>query len=65
MDIKRVKFNLGRQVRFDGRTYTLTACILRQGDRGFRLQAELKDRKAESALVIADLKKVEEIKCQK
>ena len=61
MDIKRVKFNLGRQVSFDDRVYTMTACIMRQGDNGFHFQAELKDSTAESSLVIADLKKVEEI----
>ena len=59
MDIKRVKYNLGRQVSFDGKIYTMTACIMRQGDNGFHFQAELKDNTAESSLVIADLKKVE------
>ena len=60
MDIKRVKYNLGRQVSFDDRVYTMTACIMRQGSDGFYFQAELKDKAAESSLVIADLKKVEE-----
>lgn len=60
MDIQRVKFNLGRQVTFRGATYTLTACIMRQGEQGFYFQAELKDSAAESAIVIADLKEVEE-----
>lgn len=60
MDIHRMKFNLGRQVSFRGAIYTLTACIMRQGDNGFRFQAELKDSTAESSLVIADLKEVEE-----
>lgn len=61
MDIHRVKFNLGRQVSFDGIIYTLTACIMRQDENGFYFQAELKDKAVESSLVIADLKKVEEI----
>lgn len=60
MDIKRVKYNLGRQVSFNGRPYILTACIMRQGENGFRFQAELKDNAAESSLVIADLKEVKE-----
>jgi hypothetical protein len=60
MDIKRVKYNLGRQVIFDGKSYTLTACIMRQGENGFRFQAELKDNAADSSLVIADLKNVTE-----
>lgn len=60
MDAARVKFNLGRTVIYRGAQYKLTGCIMRQGDRGFRLQAELTDLKARSALVIADLKDVEE-----
>ena len=59
MDVRQVKYNIGRQVSFDGRIYTMTACIMRQGDNGFHFQAELKDNAAESSLVIADLKKVE------
>ena len=61
MDIKRVKYNLGRQVSFNDRVYTMTACIMWQGEHGFYFQAELKDNNAKSSLVIADLKKVEEI----
>ena len=61
MDVRQVKYNIGRQVSFDGRIYTMTACIMRQGDNGFHFQAELKDNTAESSLVIADLKEVEEI----
>lgn len=61
MDINRVKYNLGRQVTFCSVPYTLTACIMRQGEQGFYFQAELKDNNAKSSLVIADLKKVEEI----
>ena len=61
MDVRQVKYNIGRQVSFDGRIYTMTACIMRQGDNGFHFQAELKDNTAESSLAIADLKKVEEI----
>ena len=61
MDVRQVKYNIGRQVSFDGRNYTMAACIMRQGDNGFHFQAELKDNTAESSLVIADLKKVEEI----
>ncbi len=60
MDAARVKFNLGRTVVYRGAQYKLTACITRQGDGGFHLQAELTDLKAKSALVIADLKDVEE-----
>ena len=60
MDAARVKFNLGRTVIYRGAQYKLTARITRQGDRGFRLQAELTDLKARSALVIADLKDVVE-----
>lgn len=60
MDIRRVKYNLGRQVSFDGKVYTMTACIMRPGKQGFHFQAELEDNTAESSLVIADLKKVEE-----
>ena len=62
MDIQRVKYNIGRQVLFRGVPYTLTACIMRPGGAGFHFQAELKDTKAESSLVIADLKEVEEEK---
>ena len=60
MDIQRVKFNLGRQVLFHGKPYRLTACVMRPGNGGFYFQAELKDQNAESSLVIADLKEVEE-----
>lgn len=60
MDIKRVKFNIGRQVSLDGKTYLMTGCIMRQGKQGFHYQAELKDANAESSLVIVDLQKVEE-----
>lgn len=59
MDVRQVKYNIGRQVSFDGKIYTMIACIMRQGDNGFHFQAELKDNTAESSLVIADLKKVE------
>lgn len=59
MDVRQVKYNIGRQVSFDGKIYTMTACIMRQGDNGFHFQAELKDNTAESSLVIADLKEVE------
>lgn len=59
MDVRQVKYNIGRQVSFDGRIYTMTACIMRQGDNGFHFQAELKDNTAESSLIIADLKEVE------
>ena len=62
MDIQRVKFNLGRQVRFRGKPYRMTACVMRPGSTGFHFQAELKDAKAKSSLVIADLKEVEEEK---
>jgi hypothetical protein len=62
MDIQRVKFNLGRQVLFCGKPYRMTACVMRPGSTGFHFQAELKDAKAESSLVIADLKEVEEEK---
>ena len=62
MDIQRVKFNLGRQVRFHGNPYRMTACVMRPGDGGFHFQTELKDQSAESSLVIADLKEVEEEK---
>lgn len=60
MDIQRVKFNLGRQVLFHGKPYRLTACVMRPGNGGFYFQAELKDQNAESSLVIANLKEVEE-----
>lgn len=67
MDTAKVKYNLGRQVCFGGKLYTLTACIMRQGSSGFRFQAELKDNTAESALVIADLRDIteaeEKLKC--
>ena len=59
MDVRQVKYNIGRQVSFDGKIYTMTACIMRQGDNGFHFQAELKDNTAESSLIIADLKEVE------
>ena len=51
---------MGRTVIYRGAQYKLTACITRQGEQGFHLQAELTDLKARSALVIADLKDVEE-----
>ena len=40
MDVRQVKYNIGRQVSFDGRIYTMTACIMRQGD---RLEAHMID----------------------
>lgn len=60
MDVQKVKFCLGRTVRFENRTYVFTGCIMRQGVNGFYYQAELKDTKAQSSLVIADLAAVEE-----
>lgn len=60
MDVSRVKFNIGRTVKYRGAAYTLTACIMRQGKGGFYFQGELTDLKAKSALVIADLKDIEE-----
>ncbi len=60
MDAARVKYNLGRTVIYRGVEYRFTACIMRQGDGGFYLQAELADLKANNSLVIADLKDIEE-----
>ncbi len=62
MDIARVKFNLGRTVSYRGTPYKMTALIMRPGNSGFYYQAELADTKAKSSLVIADLKKVEEVR---
>lgn len=60
MDISRVKYNLGKQVRYGDRLFLLNACIMRQGSDGFYYQAELKDQTARSALVIADLNEIKE-----
>lgn len=60
METARAKFCIGRAVTYRGIMYTLTAVITRQGKCGFYHQAELKDLKAKSSLVIADLKDVEE-----
>ena len=62
MDIQRVKFNLGKQVRWRGKPYKLTACIMRVRNDGFYYQGELQDAKARSSLIIADLKEIEEDK---
>ena len=45
MDVSRVKFNIGRTVKYRGAAYTLTACIMRQGKGGFYFQGELTDLK--------------------
>ena len=60
MDIKRVKFCLGRNVDYNGIKYRLTAVIMRQAKNGFHFQAELEDQTARSSVVIADLKDVNE-----
>lgn len=60
MDVSRVKYNIGREVTYQGAKYLLTACIMRQGSNGFYFQAELTDLRARSSLLIADLKKVKE-----
>lgn len=62
MTTARVKYNLGQQVRWRGKPYKLTACIIRIRNGVFYYQGELQDAKARSSLIIADLKEIEEDK---
>lgn len=68
MDISRVKYNLGKDVRLrlprhyvDGK-YLLTGCIIRRKPSGeFFYQAELKDKECGS-VIIASLDDILEVK---
>lgn len=66
MDIGRVKYKLNHIVRLTDERYDLnaeyilTGCIIRQNEQGFYYQAELKDVKANSVLVVS-LKNVMEM----
>ena len=50
MDIKEVKYNLNRNVIYNGAQYRLTGCILRLNQDGFYYEVELIDLKAQSSL---------------
>lgn len=61
MNISEVKKSLGRAVLYNGKEYTFTGCILRLNTEGkFYYQAEIKDSKADSSLIVTALDKVEE-----
>lgn len=62
MEVSRAKFVIGRDVEYNGTIYTLTAIYTRSNGRAFYHQAELKDKNAQSSLVIAPLSEVNEIK---
>lgn len=56
MNISEVKKNLGSTVLYNGKEYTFTGCILRLNTEGkFYYQAEIKDSKADSSLIICKL----------
>ncbi len=63
MKIEEVKSNLNRMVKYKGisNVYELTACILRKGESGFFYQAELKDRKSGTSVLICKLEEIEVI----
>ena len=58
MDIKSVKYNLNREVIYNGARYRFTGCILRLNQDGFYYQAELADLKARSSLIICRLDEI-------
>lgn len=61
MNISEVKRNLERAVIYDGTEYILTGCIIRRSATGqFYYQAELKDTKAESSLMVTNLESIYE-----
>ena len=64
MDIKEVKYNLNRNVIYNGTQYRLTGCILRLNQDGFYYEAELIDLKAQSSLLICRLNEIT-TKCEK
>lgn len=61
MEIKNAKKIIGEKVKYKETPYLLNACILRKNIDGYFYQAELKDLKAKSSLVICKLSEVEEI----
>lgn len=61
MNISEVKRNLERTVLYNGTEYILKGCIIRQNITGqFYYQAEIKDSKADSSLIITELDKINE-----
>lgn len=60
MDIRDVKKNLNRKVRYQGGGYVLTGCIIRRSDKTgkFFYQAELTDSVTQNSLVFCRLEEV-------
>lgn len=62
MELKDVKFSLGKKVRLVTRDinaeYLFTGCILRKNERGYFYQAELQDLKNKRSVVICRLDEV-------
>lgn len=66
MEIKRAKHNLGRPVRYAGRGYTMTECVLWLGSTGpdagkLKYSAVLLDKNANSTMRVplADVEELE------
>ena len=55
MKIEEVKRNLNKTVWFRNAEYVLSACTIRLGENGYFYQAELRDIKNKSSIVIAKL----------
>ncbi len=73
MDISRVKYCLGKRVKvfepqhcLNGVDFILTGCTIRKSADGkFFYQAEVKDLKAKSSVIICRLDDIEEIRSPK
>ena len=61
MDIKRVKYNLGRRVTHNGSEYIFTACLLKVGNEGFYHSAELTALEPVKSVTVCRLEEVDEI----
>ncbi len=62
MDIKRIKFNLNQRVLHNGTEYIFTGCTLRLNNEGYYYEAELRDTRARSSILICRLNEIEEKK---
>lgn len=69
MDIRDVKKNLNRRVRYsdprlyiEGTEYIFSGCIIRSNGTGFYYQAELTDIRHGNSLLICGLENIEEVK---
>lgn len=60
MDVKEVKKSLNESVDYNGKKYTLRACIIRKNSTGYYYEAEILD-KCGNSLIICGLDEIERI----